>query len=387
MKRLLAAGWMVAASCFVIPVVQACSVPVHRFALENWHSDPYRLYVLYDAGSAPEPNRVLEFLRPFERDLFCVDLRLVDVSSAEEEKVPLPLRNAVSNTPLPAMALLYPETQDPFPIPETGAAKREADEPVWTGPASLENARRLMESPLRTRVAGLLAKGATGVWLLLEGADEEENRRAAETIEATVKKIGEWYRPPEILPYDRRYMRYDIPLTFSFPLLRVDPADPAEHILLRLLLGTAPDPSGRREPVAFAMFGRGRMLAALSGAEINEDGVEGVCGFLCGSCSCTIKDLNPGTDILVSFDWTAALEKAGAEEDPQPPEPPGSLASLMGSAPAGAPPTNRPPPATPPPGGHGNRRLLFGVLAAVGGMVLIVTAVSILASRKGSGPR
>ena len=375
---------MFLALCFVVPAVMACSVPVHRFALENWHSDPYRLYLFYDGESGAAPSEVLEFLLPYERGLFSVHVRAVDVSSSEENRIPLPLRNAVSNTPLPAIALLYPETLDPFSFPGTGSGENEPDRPVWMGPASLENAKRLVESPIRARVAEILAEGATGVWLLLEDTDEEKNRRAAETIETTVEKIGEWYQPPEILPYDRRYMRYNLPLKFSFPLLRVDPADPGEEILRLLLLGTASDPKDRRDPVAFAMFGRGRMLAALSGDGIEEAGIEDICGFLCGNCSCMIKDQNPGTDILISFDWATAMEKASTETVVQPPDPPGSLASLMEAVPANPPATNQAIP--PPPAGDGNRRLLFAVLVAVGGIAILIGALSILVIGRKPGP-
>ena len=41
-------------------------------------------------------------------------------------------------------------------------------------------------------------------------------------------------------------------------------------------------------------------------------------GFLVGPCSCTVKELNPGTDMLFAADWDAALDAESVVDAPVP---------------------------------------------------------------------
>ena len=45
------------------------------------------------------------------------------------------------------------------------------------------------------------------------------------------------------------------------------------------------------------------------GKEINSDRIEDVAMFLGGECSCQVKDLNHGYDLLMSADWDAILRE------------------------------------------------------------------------------
>ena len=57
------------------------------------------------------------------------------------------------------------------------------------------------------------------------------------------------------------------------------------------------------EPMVFPVFGRGRVLEPLIGAGINKENVLEHSGYLCGACSCEIKDQNPGIDLLIAANW------------------------------------------------------------------------------------
>jgi len=48
-------------------------------------------------------------------------------------------------------------------------------------------------------------------------------------------------------------------------------------------------------------------LAAFVGKGINAENIEDASIFLVGKCSCQVKELNPGTDIMFSVNWDAAL--------------------------------------------------------------------------------
>ena len=61
-------------------------------------------------------------------------------------------------------------------------------------------------------------------------------------------------------------------------------------------------------PMAFPVFGRGRVLFALLGDGIATSTIEEASRFLAGACQCTVKADNPGVDLLVAFDWDAHVQ-------------------------------------------------------------------------------
>ena len=58
------------------------------------------------------------------------------------------------------------------------------------------------------------------------------------------------------------------------------------------------------QPMAFPIFGRGRALYALVGKGINNDTIDAAGADLTGPCTCTIKEQNPGIDMMgVRLNW------------------------------------------------------------------------------------
>lgn len=55
--------------------------------------------------------------------------------------------------------------------------------------------------------------------------------------------------------------------------------------------------------MAFPVFGRGRILEPLIGKGIHEGNVLEHSTYLCGACSCEVKDQNPGIDLLMAANW------------------------------------------------------------------------------------
>ena len=72
-----------------------------------------------------------------------------------------------------------------------------------------------------------------------------------------------------------------------------------------------------KKPMAFAVFGRGRVLPGLIGAGINADVIEKTCRVLLAACSCDLKELHPGFELPLAADWLG----------PTPPAPPGRASS------------------------------------------------------------
>lgn len=53
-------------------------------------------------------------------------------------------------------------------------------------------------------------------------------------------------------------------------------------------------------------MGRDRVLPPLSNAQITTQHIKNIWEFLVGDCSCEVKAMNPGRDLLISADWTKA---------------------------------------------------------------------------------
>src|SRR5262249_2160935 len=76
----------------------------------------------------------------------------------------------------------------------------------------------------------------------------------------------------------------------------------------QMLLSSESDLKDHKEPMAFPIFGQARVLYALVGAGIKRENIDQAASFLAGSCSCQVKEQNPGTDLLVAADWKKLLK-------------------------------------------------------------------------------
>jgi hypothetical protein len=81
----------------------------------------------------------------------------------------------------------------------------------------------------------------------------------------------------------------------------------------------SPSSPSEIEPTVFAIFGRGRVLGALAGKEIEADSIAGGCEFLTGDCSCMVKDNRPGTDLLMAVNWDKMLAGESLVDQALPP--------------------------------------------------------------------
>src|SRR5262245_15707935 len=79
-------------------------------------------------------------------------------------------------------------------------------------------------------------------------------------------------------------------------------------MLLATFLGMEDDLHKRQEPIVFPVFGRGIALHALVGKGITEENIATAAGFLVGECSCEVRRLNPGVDLLMTADWEGGEE-------------------------------------------------------------------------------
>lgn len=292
---------LAAAGCFLLPAQpgRTCSVPVFRYALDRWPADPYDVVVFHRGPLAPADRAVVKWLK--ERDIDNPDGANLLVHTVDlDQKVPAPVQtlwDSQKNPELPWLLVRYPRFS-------------RIQQPVWAGKLTMKAAHALVDSPLRKEIAKQIIDGATTVWVLLECDDKDKNEAARTVLTKTLKKMETLIELPDVEmgdAYESAYAQERDKLKVSFPVLPLRRNNPAEQPLVNMLLHSEEDLTTYKEPMVFPIFGRGRALFALVGKGIHEDNISDVCGFVCGACSCEVKQLNPGVDLLIKMNWDKAL--------------------------------------------------------------------------------
>lgn len=266
----------------------ACQVPVFRYALERWEPAPYLVSITPAAGGLTKAEQALaEQLRTTPE--LPVNLEVQVEPPAKEGQARIALR--------------YPHK-----LRETEA------EPVWQGPLTAANVQLLLDSPVRLELRKRLLTGQTAVWLFVESGNAAKDAAAIKALTLALEQAQTAVKLPEGVVGRNEQgksadpvntLQSDLPLKVEFSVVRVRRDDPQEAALLAMLLHMEPDLKNfAGEPMAFPVFGRGRVLEPLIGAGIHDGNVLEHSAYLCGACSCEVKDQNPGIDLLVSADWS-----------------------------------------------------------------------------------
>jgi hypothetical protein len=257
----------------------ACSIPVFRYALDRWSADAYRLEV---SPADAKDEAVAKFLR-----------NLGTSSPYNIEGVRLP---AEATGP---SRLLAPANKD---------GQRSE---VWNGMLNAELLGQFVNSPLRQRLVADMLAGASGVWVFVESGDKAADDAAVAKLEKRLRYLENVAQLPRINPNDPTSKLGPGPkLQVKFTVERVNKADAKEGMFLKMLAGSKATEEMTKGSWLAAVFGRGRVLGSWPVAGFGDEQVEEVCLFLLGACSCQVKNLNPGWDLLLTADWEAGLDKA-----------------------------------------------------------------------------
>jgi hypothetical protein len=301
---------MAVAAALLHGEARACSVPVFRWALERWKPSPYQVHVFHRGALTDAQTGLVKRLQDASANLQVATIDL-DGEPGEEQAALWKLHGR--EAALPWVIVSYPEGD----ADATPASAGQLDE---------ANIGRLLDSPARQRLVRLLSAGESAVWVLLESGDAKADAEAARMLEAELARLRRELKLPE---QDEKDQLTDLPLTLSFPVLRVSRADAREADFVRLLLGTD-DLDGAAGPLVFPVFGRGRVLLGMHGERLRPAQIERWASFLCGPCSCRVKELNPGVDLLLTADWEELLDL----EDAPPPVKPSIAAPEIPPGPA-----------------------------------------------------
>ena len=340
---------MLAVSVLSLPDLRACSTPVFRYALERWPADYFPAVVFHRGKLSAEHKAVLDVFRGAAKTsganvgMYDVDLgKKMDKGTAElwKRHKSLPLPCLVVTYSLPYSGRGRPRfPKDPFPPT------------IWSGKLTKANALALVDSPVRKEIARRIIAGDSAVWIILEPGKGKPAKAAAPaatkapensaekpakppakpvTVKAATDTLGKTLAKAEkifaIKPGPPAPAWFGQPpppanLKVAFSTIRVSRSDPAERMLVAMLLRSEKDllsDEYAREPMVFPMFGRGRVLWALVGKGISEDNILESCAYVTGACSCEVKWQNPGTDLLFSKNWDKALHETMVEDEPIP---------------------------------------------------------------------
>ena len=274
------------------PPASACDIPVYRWALENWDTDPYGLLV-FQRGPLSSDDQTLLAQRgePARANL---TVQAVDVDAPMDAQTAAVWEAQVSPK-LPWIVLRYPYAPPQWPD-------------AWTGPLSEANVKALVDSPKRREIARLIAENSTAVWVFLGIGDPKKDAPALELIRRELTQMPAALQRMPLIAMEDRSAVPDASKGVSFTLVDVDRKDPAEEVLVAMLLGTESDLRSYDEPMVFPVFGRGRVLYAILGAGITHANILEACAFMFGACTCIVKEQNPGMDLLMTADWRAVLK-------------------------------------------------------------------------------
>lgn len=296
----------------------ACQVPVFRYALERWRPDPYQLVIVHDGNMTDEERAQLSYL---EESLVgangpVVNLRVETVDLAKEQEL-LEQWKKIHTDANGSMTvhLFYPYEGFEANVP-----------PIWSGVCTKKNMDAILDSPTRRELVKRILAGDSAVWLFLESGNKEEDDKLFKILEGYAK-IAEKEIPipegviqqnalddPDLLlgPGDQEnILESSVPLKIAFSIRRLSRKDPEEAVLRAMLLHLEEDLLDEEfsdKPMLFPVFGKGRVLPPLIAAGISEENALADCGYLCGPCSCQVKNQNPGMDLLVKADWLTSLE-------------------------------------------------------------------------------
>jgi hypothetical protein len=271
----------VVAALAIGAVAHACETPVFEYTIENWPRDSYMVRYFHEGGEASRDAEVNAYLDRVGRGAeghVNLSFKRVDVgaSGGVSGQVEERIWREHSKKPRPFHAVISPKGHE-----------------LFVGRLTLDDARALVGSPGRDRLAKELARGTYGTLLLVAGADLSEN----EAARAALRQVIEKSRADE----------------HEVGSVEVRRDDPAERWLVRQVMTLESDLADLDNAMVFPVFGRGHVMEPYLGKGITVRNLDEIIAFMSGPCACEIKSASIGMDMLTDFDWSKRTRVAGGE--------------------------------------------------------------------------
>ena len=289
----------------------ACSVPVFRYALENWEPDRLTVAILHRGPmTADQVALRTELENAAEADAAAnLELHPIDVAIDHPDGSPEAYyAEKWKDKELPQMLVFFSNN-----APEPQLA--------WAAEFNRDNVANLIDSPARQQVVERLLDGQSAVWVLLKTGNKQADERAEAELKRELAKKPDEIELPSLtdLAEEEKFDEdLEVEMRVDFSVISIDPDDPQEAFFREMLLNTESDLKDFDDPVAVPIYGRGRTYFALVGPGITADNIADNCNFICGACSCEVKRDNPGQDLLLAANWNRVQPGNWVNDTPLP---------------------------------------------------------------------
>jgi hypothetical protein len=266
---------------------------VFRYALERWKPSAYE-FVIYHRGPLSDADRkAVKHIEDIVRTANA-EITEVDLDGNREPQLKALWKKHGGNANLPHILVRFPESDSTTPL-------------AWSGPLELTTIKLLIDSPLRQQIANGFFRGESAMFVMLESGDEKADADAEKLLTSELAKLEKSIPIPAVTK-EGPQVRSELPVRIGFGFLKVSRKNAREAAFIDMLLRCEEDLDKAKGPIVFTFFGRGRVLTALHGKDLKANELEEIGKFLCGACSCQVKELNPGVDLLFLAKWDAFLE-------------------------------------------------------------------------------
>lgn len=292
LRIILVLLYVVSVTC----VTEACNIPVFRYALERWEPDRYELLAFHrDELNQADTVLIKQIQSRSETGSgkSNYSVTVIDLDDDPEPWVEQVWSSQVDAT-LPWCVVRCPVGQGSWRY-------------VWQGSLTDFNERSFDKSPSRNEITKRLLAGEASVWVVVPGDDDSQTATVLKTLNVALSELESRLELPAGIGLPGSELYSDVPLTLDFSVLKIDPKDELEQQFIAHLTAFAPDSNGPRPTLIAPVFGRGRALAVLTGEELDGAAIGELGEFLCGACSCQVKRMNPGFDLLTATDWAGKL--------------------------------------------------------------------------------
>ncbi|MCA9246804.1 MAG: hypothetical protein KDA42_06800 [Planctomycetales bacterium] len=298
MKRL------VVIACLLLSVAEgrACNVPVFRYALERWRADAPEVIIFHRGSFSDAQQNLVEQAK--ENALF----------ESGELRYELVERDVEGDLE-PDLQQRWLEINDQVDLPCALVQHRKRGITYWRGGLADFAAGRSLDSPVLNDVVKQTVAGASAVWLVMNGSDSQQAAAAKVALREKLDELEQEILLPEGIGEPGSELYSNVPMKVAFAVVEFDADDPQEKFLAKFLNGFAPDAVADGASLVVPVFGRGRALEVFSSEQIEPQLIAEVTTFLCGACSCTVKEINPGFDLPLMIDWDRVLFERTAPAD------------------------------------------------------------------------
>lgn len=284
-----------------VTVAEACNIPVFRFALERWPPDSCELVIFRRAPLTPDQQQQVDALQAAS---------MVRNGSANIKVTDADVNRLTNETLSTIWTQIQQDATTEITMPFVVARTRLSQGRIiqhWKGSLQQAASGSLLNSPVRQALAERLQAGDSVVWLLLKSDDKKKTEAARSLMAEQLQLLPRKLSLPDGVGLPGSELYSDVPLLLKFTMIEIDPNDSREQFLVQLLSGLQAPSFKEGEPLIVPVFGRGRALEVIPADQLNAELVSGLTEFLCGACSCQVKELNPGFDLLISTEWNRHL--------------------------------------------------------------------------------